>query len=104
MALAENHQSDQLVLAIDVGTLSVRASVYDLAGNLVLFADKDIALTQLSDVKIEQDGVEIKTAVRHVIQQLLANPVRTAAEHCGSWAGVPTLYCGCLESAARASH
>ncbi len=68
-------QSEQLILALDVGTLSVRASAYDYAGNVVAFADRPIALMQISSSKIEQDPLEIQTAVHDVIQQLLADPV-----------------------------
>ena len=64
-----------MILALDVGTLSVRASAYDFAGNAVAFADRPVALHQLSSSEIEQDPVEINTAVHHVMQQVLAEPV-----------------------------
>lgn len=75
MTVSAGQQSEKLILALDVGTLSVRASAYDYAGNVVAFADQPIALHQLSSSKIEQDPAEIKTAVQHVMQQVLADPI-----------------------------
>ncbi|MCA9918559.1 MAG: hypothetical protein KC445_11440 [Anaerolineales bacterium] len=75
MTVLTDQQTDKLILALDVGTLSVRASVYDFAGNEMVFADKPIALHQLSSSEIEQDPAEINTAVHHVMHQVLADPV-----------------------------
>lgn len=75
MTVPADQQADKLILALDVGTLSVRASAYDLAGNAVAFADQAIALHQLSSSEIEQDPVEIRTAVSQVMHQVLSNPV-----------------------------
>ncbi|WP_420643199.1 FGGY family carbohydrate kinase [Candidatus Leptofilum sp.] len=68
-------QSDKLILALDVGTLSVRASAYDYAGNALAFADQPIALHQISSRQIEQDPTEINTAVHKVMQHVLDDPV-----------------------------
>lgn len=75
MAILDNAKSNQLILALDVGTLSVRASAYDYAGNEVVFAAEPIMLNQLSSSRIEQDAAEIKSAVHHVMQQVLADPL-----------------------------
>lgn len=75
MTVLQARQTEKLILALDVGTLSVRASAYDFAGNALAFADKSIALNQLSSSKIEQDPLEIKTAVHQVMQQMLADPI-----------------------------
>lgn len=75
MTLLQAQQTEKLILALDVGTLTVRASAYDFAGNAVAFADEPIALNQLSSSKIEQYPLEINTAVHHVMQQVLTNPV-----------------------------
>ncbi|MCP5096824.1 MAG: hypothetical protein GY943_14835 [Chloroflexi bacterium] len=75
MTVSDTLQSKQLILALDVGTLSVRASIYDFDGNTILFADKTIALNQISSSKIEQDPLEIKTAVNHVMQQVITAPI-----------------------------
>ena len=75
MTVLAERQSDKLILALDVGTLSVRASAYDFSGDAVAFADQPIALNQLSSSQIEQDPAEINTAVHHVMQQVLADPV-----------------------------
>ena len=75
MTVLTDQQTDKLILALDIGTLSVRASVYDFAGNEIAFAEQPIALYQLSSSQIEQDPVEINTAVYHVMQQALADPI-----------------------------
>ena len=75
MTISQAQQAEKLILALDVGTLSVRASAYDFAGNALAFADKPIALNQVSSSKIEQDPLEINTAVHHVMQQVLENPL-----------------------------
>jgi glycerol kinase len=67
--------SEQLILALDVGTLSVRASAYDHAGHALAFADLPLALHQLSSSKIEQDPLEIRTAVSQVVEQVLNDSV-----------------------------
>lgn len=74
MTLKDESQTDRLIIALDVGTLSVRASAYDYAGDVVAFADRPIVLKQLSSSKIEQDPLEIKTAVHHVMHQVLLDP------------------------------
>lgn len=75
MALPTPLTSERLIFALDVGTLSVRASAYDYTGNVLAFSDKAIALKQVSSIKIEQDPNEIITAVYHVMQQVMADPV-----------------------------
>ncbi len=75
MAVSQAQQTKRLILALDVGTLSVRASAYDYAGNALAFADQSIKLNQVSNSKIEQDPVEINTAVHQVMQQVLTDPI-----------------------------
>ncbi|MBK8901243.1 MAG: hypothetical protein IPM53_08675 [Anaerolineaceae bacterium] len=75
MTLPNSAPSEQLILAIDVGTLSVRASAYDYQGNVAVFADQPISLTQISSTRVEQDAQEIQTAVSHVMQQVMADPM-----------------------------
>jgi len=75
MTVSQMHQTEKLILALDVGTLSVRASAYDYVGNVLAFADAPISLNQLSSSKIEQDPLEIKTAIHQVMQQVLVDPV-----------------------------
>jgi len=70
----EGSGTNQLIMALDVGTSSVRASAYDFEGNEVMFADQTISLTQVSDTQVEQDPIEIKTAVSNVIQQIISAP------------------------------
>ncbi len=75
MTNLQAQQSEKLILALDVGTLTVRASAYDFAGNALVFADTPVALHQLSSSKIEQDPLEIKTAVHTVMQHVLTDPI-----------------------------
>jgi glycerol kinase len=74
MTVSNKQVTKKLILALDVGTLSVRASAYDYTGNVLAFADRQIALKQISSSKIEQDPLEIQTAVNDVIQTVLTNP------------------------------
>jgi ribulose kinase len=55
MAVLQMQPTEKFILALVVGTLSVRASAYDFRGNALAFADKPFALNQLSSSKIEQD-------------------------------------------------
>ena len=75
MTISNSLQSGRLILALDVGTLSVRASIYDYDGHLIVFSDKAIVLNQISSSEVEQDPLEIKTAVNEVMQQVMDNPI-----------------------------
>ena len=67
--------AEQLILAIDVGTLSVRAVAYDRQGREQAFADRPVALNALSATHIEQDPLQMTTALQAVIGEVLAAPV-----------------------------
>jgi glycerol kinase len=71
----EESKKEHLILAIDVGTSSVRASAYDFEGHEVMFAEQGIALTQLDNTQVEQDPFEIKTAVFKVMNQVINAPL-----------------------------
>lgn len=71
----EGSGTDRLIMALDIGTSSVRASTYDFKGNEVMFADEEISLRQLGSTQVEQDAVEIKTAVSNVMNQVMSAPV-----------------------------
>ena len=61
------------ILALDVGTLSVRASTYDQLGKVQAVAARPLALQRHSDIEIEQDPRELidglKAALRDVLSQ-----------------------------------
>lgn len=60
-------------LAIDQGTLSSRAVLFDKKGVAVFSARKKIRLQRLPQGYIEQDADELLDSVREVIQQTLTN-------------------------------
>ncbi|MEM8857358.1 MAG: FGGY family carbohydrate kinase [Chloroflexota bacterium] len=65
-------QSSSLILALDVGTLSVRAIVYDQEGHQVASASKEIGLNRISSYEIEQDPEEILSNLLLVKNDVLA--------------------------------
>ena len=67
--------AEPLILAIDVGTLSVRAVAYDRQGRQWAFADRPVTLTPLSETHIEQDPLEICDALQAVIAEVLGSAV-----------------------------
>ncbi len=70
----EASQSTTLILALDVGTLSVRAIVYDQDGHEVVSASKEIGLNRISDLEIEQDPQEILENLIAVKGDVLRSP------------------------------
>ena len=63
----------ELILALDVGTLSVRAIIYDQTGHLVASAAQPIRLNRLSDIEIEQDPDEIFNNLILVMEDALSD-------------------------------
>ncbi len=63
-----------LILALDQGTHSSRAILFDLHGQVVATARQSIALQQLSRTEIEQSPVEILQSIQTVLQRILNNP------------------------------
>ena len=69
-ATAENaHQS---ILALDVGTLSVRTALYDLRGNLLTMASQPIKLERLSNTEVEQNPIEVRDGLLEVMRETMA--------------------------------
>ncbi|GJM40829.1 MAG: glycerol kinase [Ardenticatenaceae bacterium] len=75
MKVSHGQDTDKLILALDVGTLGVRATTYDYEGNSVAFSDESVMLHQLTSRKIEQDPKEINSAVHKVMHQVFEDPV-----------------------------
>ncbi len=73
--------SDQpLVLAIDQGTHSSRALVFDRQGRLKSSAAREIGLTHPQADWAEQDGMEVVASVRGAVEQCLAALGAAAAQ------------------------
>lgn len=68
-------QASKLILALDVGTLSVRAAVYDQQGKLQALTSQPIGLERLSETKIEQNPQELKEGLANVMHNVLAKPI-----------------------------
>jgi glycerol kinase len=66
--------SERTILAIDIGTMSVRAAAYDLQGRRRAYAAKPIGLNRLDDTRVEQDPDELWQGVQNVVQQVLRDP------------------------------
>ncbi|MGB5472579.1 MAG: FGGY family carbohydrate kinase, partial [Gammaproteobacteria bacterium] len=63
-----------LILAIDQGTHSTRAIVFDAQGRVVAQARQAVALQARSHSEAEQDPDEILASLNRVVQQVLADP------------------------------
>lgn len=71
--MEQPEQTHKLILALDVGTLSVRAVAYDQQGKVVCSASSGIHLNRLSDVEVEQNPQEILGCLNLVMQKVLAD-------------------------------
>ena len=60
------------ILSLDVGTLSVRAALYDASGNLETMVSKPIHLNRLSETEVEQNPIEMRDALFVVMNEVLA--------------------------------
>ena len=61
-----------LWLAIDQGTQSSRAAIFDARGELIELCQIPVALNRISSSEIEQDGTEIVESVLHAMQEVLS--------------------------------
>lgn len=64
--------SKKTILALDVGTLSVRTALYDMRGNLLKIASRPINLNRISDTEVEQDPVEMRDSLLKAVDEVLA--------------------------------
>lgn len=69
--MSETHQS---VLAIDQGTQSSRAILFDSRGNQIARASRKVGLNRIDHHHVEQDGLEILSSVKDVIAEILNGP------------------------------
>lgn len=59
------------ILALDVGTLSVRAVIYDHLGQPKISASNEIHLNRIDDIRVEQDPVEILACLKDAMNTVL---------------------------------
>jgi glycerol kinase len=64
-----------LILAIDQGTHSTRAIVFDAQGRMIAQARQPVTLHTRSHSEVEQDPDEIRRSMLQVIDRVLADPV-----------------------------
>lgn len=64
--------SSEFVCAVDVGTASARAGIFDLAGKLLARAEHPILINQPEPTYAEHDSEDIWAAVCHVVKAALA--------------------------------
>ena len=61
------------ILAIDEGTRSSRAILFDAAGRQIALASREIGLDRIDHYHVEQDGNEILASLHEVIHEVLAS-------------------------------
>jgi glycerol kinase len=87
-----------LILAIDQGTHSTRAMIFDTRGRVASSAQQSVTLQCHSRTEIEQSPAEILESMRAVIKSVLEDPA-IDRQHivCAGLApqrsSVPTLWC-----------
>lgn len=64
---------DEHILAIDQGTRSSRAILFDAAGRQIALARREIGLDRIDQYQVEQDGTEILASIHDVISDVLAS-------------------------------
>ncbi|HOP17785.1 MAG: hypothetical protein H6956_03810 [Chromatiaceae bacterium] len=65
---------DRTILAVDQGTYSTRAIVFDAKGRQLAVARQAVELKRVSDTQVEQSPMLLLDSVRTVIRQVLADP------------------------------
>jgi glycerol kinase len=70
----------KLILAIDQGTHSTRAIVFDRHGGMVAKARQAVTLQALSHTEVEQDPQQLLDSMQQVLQQVLADPAVNAQD------------------------
>lgn len=67
------HNDTQNIIGVDVGSGSVRAGVFNLRGELLAHATREITLFRSAGNKVEQSSREIWQAVCYCIKTAVAN-------------------------------
>ena len=78
-------QSDDLILAIDQGTYSTRAVIFDAQGGQVALARQAVDLLVLDDARVEQSPHQILHSLQQVVEEVLRHPAvdRSRVRHAG---------------------
>ena len=71
MSISTSTDSAAYVIGVDVGTGSARAGIFDLAGQMMASAKRDITLYQASGSVVEQSSTEIWKAVCDAVKDAL---------------------------------
>ena len=77
----------QNIIGVDVGSGSVRAGVFNLRGELLAHATREITLFRSAGNKVEQSSREIWQAVCYCIKTAVANVDRRDRLRCHLLAG-----------------
>ena len=64
----------QAILALDQGTQSSRAMVFDINGKVLASAQQPVALNRIDRHHVEQDASDILSSLRRCIQQVMDDP------------------------------
>jgi len=67
-------QADDLILAIDQGTHSTRAVIYDAEGRQKVMAQQAIELLVLDNARVEQSPQQILQSLQQVVNEVLRHP------------------------------
>jgi len=67
-------QADDLILAIDQGTHSTRAVIFDTRGRQVAMTQQSVDLRVLDDTRVEQSPEQIVSSMQQVIREVLRHP------------------------------
>jgi FGGY-family pentulose kinase len=73
-------KSSEFVCAVDVGTASARAGIFDRTGRLLARAEHPILINQPEPTHAEHDSEDIWAAVRHVVRAAVAKSRIDAAQ------------------------
>jgi glycerol kinase len=73
---------NSLILAIDQGTNSTRAILFDFKGNVVFQSSKEVSLNRIDSHKVEQDPREILESARFVVHNAFASVPESSKISC----------------------
>jgi len=67
-------QDDDLVMAIDQGTHSTRAVIFDAQGRQQVMAQHTVGLQLPGDTRVEQSPEQIRSSMQQVVEEVLQHP------------------------------
>ncbi len=75
-------QHDDLILAIDQGTHSTRAVIFDSQGRALVMAQQAVDLQVLDSTRVEQSPRQILSSMQQVVAEVLRNPAIDSGRVC----------------------